>query len=99
MKMLSEQKSCSPGVEQDLSSRFEEAVGKARKQAFKCEISKRKSKLTPLDKSKMSPVLKKSYSVSSANVCAATKNGRWTKEEHFRFLEALKLFGKEWRRV
>ena len=27
------------------------------------------------------------------------KNGRWTKDEHFRFLEALKLFGKEWKRV
>ena len=27
------------------------------------------------------------------------RHGRWTKEEHLRFLEALKLFGKEWRRV
>ena len=27
------------------------------------------------------------------------KNGRWTKDEHFRFLEALKLFGKEWKKV
>ena len=27
------------------------------------------------------------------------KMGRWTKQEHFRFLEALKLFGKEWKRV
>jgi hypothetical protein len=26
-------------------------------------------------------------------------NGRWSKDEHFRFLEALKLFGKEWRKV
>lgn len=25
--------------------------------------------------------------------------GRWTKEEHFRFLEALKLYGKEWKKV
>ena len=25
--------------------------------------------------------------------------GRWTREEHFRFLEALKLFGKEWKHV
>ena len=25
--------------------------------------------------------------------------GRWTREEHFRFLEALKLYGKEWKRV
>lgn len=29
----------------------------------------------------------------------AYKMGRWTKDEHFRFLEALKLFGKEWKRV
>jgi hypothetical protein len=27
------------------------------------------------------------------------KQGRWTKEEHYRFLEALKLYGKEWRKV
>lgn len=27
------------------------------------------------------------------------KHGRWSKEEHFRFLEALKLHGKEWRKV
>jgi len=25
--------------------------------------------------------------------------GRWTKDEHFRFLVALKLHGKEWRKV
>jgi hypothetical protein len=25
--------------------------------------------------------------------------GRWTREEHFRFLEALKIYGKEWKRV
>ena len=27
------------------------------------------------------------------------KMGRWTKDEHFRFLEALKYFGKEWKKV
>lgn len=27
------------------------------------------------------------------------KTGRWTKDEHIRFLEALKLYGKEWRTV
>lgn len=31
--------------------------------------------------------------------CHGHKQGRWSKDEHFRFLEALKLFGKEWRRV
>ena len=30
---------------------------------------------------------------------SAIKQGRWSKEEHFRFLEALKLYGKEWRKV
>lgn len=25
--------------------------------------------------------------------------GRWTRQEHFKFLEALKLFGKEWQKV
>ncbi len=27
------------------------------------------------------------------------KSGRWTMDEHFRFLEALQRFGKEWKRV
>jgi len=27
------------------------------------------------------------------------KSGRWTKDEHYRFLAALKLYGKEWKRV
>lgn len=27
------------------------------------------------------------------------KTGRWTKDEHFRFLEALKIHGKEWKKV
>ena len=28
-----------------------------------------------------------------------TKSGRWTKEEHFRFIEALIIYGKEWKKV
>lgn len=28
-----------------------------------------------------------------------TNNGRWTGIEHYKFLEALKLFGKEWQKV
>jgi hypothetical protein len=27
------------------------------------------------------------------------KCGRWTKDEHFRFLAALKIYGKEWKHV
>jgi SHAQKYF class myb-like DNA-binding protein len=27
------------------------------------------------------------------------KTGRWTRDEHFRFLAALKMFGKEWKNV
>ena len=27
------------------------------------------------------------------------KTGRWTTDEHFRFLEALKIHGKEWKKV
>mmetsp|Transcript_6162 Transcript_6162/g.7888 ORF Transcript_6162/g.7888 Transcript_6162/m.7888 type:complete len:89 (-) Transcript_6162:1650-1916(-) len=27
------------------------------------------------------------------------KTGRWTRDEHYRFVEALKLYGKEWKRV
>jgi hypothetical protein len=30
---------------------------------------------------------------------AAKATGRWTRDEHFRFLEALKMYGKEWKRV
>lgn len=30
---------------------------------------------------------------------APKATGRWTREEHYRFLEALKLFGKEWKKV
>jgi hypothetical protein len=27
------------------------------------------------------------------------KSGRWTRSEHLRFLQALKIYGKEWRKV
>ena len=36
---------------------------------------------------------------ASEKASTAKRTGRWTREEHFRFLEALKLFGKEWKRV
>lgn len=28
-----------------------------------------------------------------------TKQGRWSKEEHVKFVEALNLYGKNWRKV
>ena len=34
-----------------------------------------------------------------ASVANETKSGRWTKEEHFRFIEALIIYGKEWKKV
>ena len=34
-----------------------------------------------------------------SEVGAKYSQGRWSKDEHYRFLEALKLYGKEWRRV
>lgn len=34
--------------------------------------------------------------VSSEDKCS---NGRWTREEHQRFLEAIKNFGKNWKKV
>jgi hypothetical protein len=27
------------------------------------------------------------------------KSGRWTKQEHFLFLEGLKLYGKDWPKI
>jgi len=45
---------------------------------------------------KSTQLVRRQSSISSQQ---AIKQGRWTKEEHFRFLEALKLFGKEWRKV
>lgn len=35
----------------------------------------------------------------SKSTATAKATGRWTREEHYRFLEALKLYGKEWKRV
>lgn len=44
-------------------------------------------------------VLSRKQSMMSQSSAGPLKQGRWTKEEHFRFLAALKLYGKEWRKV
>ena len=30
---------------------------------------------------------------------SSIQNGRWTSEEHARFIEALRLYGKDWNKV
>ena len=49
----------------------------------------------------MSEVTGVDYEIVGQNVCsdAAQAKGRWTRDEHYRFLEALKHFGKEWKYV
>lgn len=37
--------------------------------------------------------------LSSCADSDAKKTGRWNIDEHFRFIEALQLYGKEWKRV
>jgi hypothetical protein len=41
----------------------------------------------------------RSAQVGSQVPSESRKVGRWTMDEHFRFLEALQRFGKEWKRV
>jgi len=38
-------------------------------------------------------------SIASSNAGDGRKNGRWSMMEHVRFLEALKNFGKNWKKV
>jgi SHAQKYF class myb-like DNA-binding protein len=55
------------------------------------------------DKSKNTAVKRKKRNYESIAKAKATKghynSGRWTRLEHFKFLEALKIFGKEWQKV
>lgn len=37
--------------------------------------------------------------LSSCAESESKKTGRWNIDEHFRFIEALHLYGKEWKRV
>jgi SHAQKYF class myb-like DNA-binding protein len=37
--------------------------------------------------------------VASCADSESKKTGRWTMDEHFRFIEALQRYGKEWKRV
>jgi hypothetical protein len=41
---------------------------------------------------------KASYA-SSSGEGSGSKNGRWSMMEHVRFLEALKTYGKNWKKV
>jgi hypothetical protein len=43
--------------------------------------------------------LHKTPSEQRYEVFSSFRTGRWSKREHFRFLEALKQFGKDWKRV
>ena len=49
----------------------------------------------------MSEVTGVDYEIVGQNVCSdvSKAKGRWTRDEHYRFLEALKHFGKEWKYV
>lgn len=38
-------------------------------------------------------------STKTLSKLAQINNGRWTNEEHLRFIEALKLYGKDWNKV
>jgi len=55
------------------------------------------------EKSKNCAAKRKKRNYESIAKTKATKghynSGRWTRMEHFKFLEALKLFGKEWQKV
>jgi len=48
----------------------------------------------PLSEKPSTSMAKPSYSKS-----AAKSTGRWTKEEHHRFVEGIKKFGKNWKQV
>ena len=49
----------------------------------------------------MSEVTGVDYEIVGQNVCSdvSKAKGRWTRDEHYRFLEALKHYGKEWKYV
>ena len=57
-----------------------------------------KSSVKASSKKKEAPIV--AVDAASLSQVSGTKaTGRWTREEHYRFLEALKIHGKEWRRV
>lgn len=58
----------------------------------------------PSQKQTTAPLLEVSSQMSrtALSSCAdsdSKKTGRWNIDEHFRFIEALQLYGKEWKRV
>jgi len=52
----------------------------------------------PLTRKKDTKIRKKSH-ISSQGNDGKQKNGRWSMMEHVRFLEALKNYGKNWKKV
>ncbi len=48
---------------------------------------------------KESAYMKKQRIKRTVPSSSSKMSGRWTKEEHKSFLEALKLFGKNWKKV
>lgn len=45
--------------------------------------------------SNMQSISNEASKISKSNI----NNGRWTAQEHNKFLEALRLFGKDWNKV
>lgn len=78
------------------------AKRRTKKGTDKAKKSYEQSEARP-KKTKTSSAKRKKRNYESIAKTKATKghfkSGRWTKLEHFKFLEALKMFGKEWQKV
>ncbi|KAE9048931.1 hypothetical protein PR003_g3875 [Phytophthora rubi] len=55
--------------------------------------------VTPTVKMESLAVCTPAASTSSTSTAGPSKGGRWTSEEHAAFLEGIRLYGKDWRRV
>ena len=61
------------------------------------QVASNKNSVKASKKSESKAVAASVADQESVNTVKAT--GRWTRDEHYRFLEALKLYGKEWKKV